>query len=123
MDDIRLESYSYELNGKTYILRCNFNVLADIVAEFGGVPDLFDGSKGLFYYKSFLAAMLNDYADSQGWPERFTGRKLGRILDFKTISKDDVQHVINLVICSIYKKKEDSDAVGSETESAAESKN
>lgn len=109
MEDIRLESVPYELNGKTYRLCCNFNVLADIVAEFGGLPDLFDGSKGLLYYKSFLAAMLNDYADSQGWPERYTGKEIGRILDFRTLKTEDVQNVINLVIKSIYRKKESSE--------------
>lgn len=121
MEDIRLESFPYELNGKIYQLRCNFNVLADIIAEFRGLPDLFDGSKGFLYYKSFLAAMLNDYADTQGWPERFTSRELGRILDFRKLKREDIQHVINLVINSVYVKKDVSEVPDEPAE--AESKN
>ena len=79
MSDLRLEEIPFEFNGKTYQLRCNMNVLAD-------VQDVYDGAigKALAADKptrsvlEFLAAMLNDYAEEQGWPERYTSRDVGR---------------------------------------------
>lgn len=79
MSDIRLEEVPFELDGKTYMLRCNMNVLADVQEAYDG-----DFSKALSEKSTlkstltFLAAMLNDYADEMGWSERFTARQLGR---------------------------------------------
>ena len=109
MNDIRLETMPYEFNGKTYQLCCNYNVLADLTEEFGGLPNLFDTKKVLKYYPAFIAAMMNDYADSMEWPERFTTREIGRTLDFKNLPRDEIQKVVNLVINSLYEKKEDSE--------------
>lgn len=79
MSDLRLREQTLELKGKQYKLRCNFNVLADVTEEYGGeLPDPFDQATQLKVCRSFLAAMLNDYADEQGWPERWTPKKLGR---------------------------------------------
>lgn len=81
MADIRLRSVPFELEGKTYQLRCNFNVLADVTAEYGGeLPDPLDPAVRLTVCRSFLAAMLNDYADEMGWPERYEPKALGRML-------------------------------------------
>lgn len=82
MSDIRLLEIPFELEDKTYQLRCNFNVLADVTEEYGGeLPDPFDKATQLRVCLSFLAAMVNDYADEQGWPERYTPKELGRTLD------------------------------------------
>ena len=81
MNDIRLQTEPLELGGKTYLLRCNFNVLADVQEAFGG-----DFLAAMDYKQSFravteiTAAMANDYADEMGWPERFTARQMGRLL-------------------------------------------
>ena len=91
--DLRLESMPFVFEGRTYQLRCNMNVLADVQEMNGGVisPDL-DGKRGQKSALQFLAAMMNDYADEQGWfdpdPETgaavlskpFTPRALGRVL-------------------------------------------
>lgn len=106
MGDIRLKTVPYELDGKTYQLCCNFNVLADIQEEFGGIPNIFDARKTLTYYAAFLAAMLNDYADSQGWAERFTRRSIGRKIDLAHTATEEIQNVIQLVVDALYTKTE-----------------
>lgn len=81
MSDVRLKSVPFELEGKTYQLRCNFNVLADVTEEHGGeLPDPFDKATQLAVCRSFLAAMVNDYADEMGWTERYSPKALGRMM-------------------------------------------
>lgn len=77
--DIRLKTIPFEFEGKTYNLSCNMNVLADVQEAFGGDLDAALQTKSSVRSAlEFLAAMLNDSADSNGWPERFTARQLGR---------------------------------------------
>lgn len=79
MSDIRLEEMPFELDGKTYKLRCNMNVLADVQEAFDGdFTEALSEKNTLKSTLIFLAAMLNDYADDMGWEERFTARQLGR---------------------------------------------
>ena len=79
--DIRLQQEPLEINGKTYMLRCNMNVLADVQEAFDGdFRDALEAKHSFRGVLEFLAAMLNDYADEQGWPERFTARAVGRLL-------------------------------------------
>lgn len=81
MSDIRLQREPLELNGKTYLLRCNFNVLADVQEAFGGdFLAAMDDKQSFRAVTEFTAAMANDYADEMGWPERFTARQIGRLL-------------------------------------------
>jgi hypothetical protein len=97
--DIRLEQMPFEVDGKTYQLRCNMNVLADVQELHDG--DFVASLKGGSTMKSaleFLAAMLNDYADEQGWEERYTARKLGR--KFK-LADLPIDKIMSLVIRSI----------------------
>lgn len=84
MSDIRLQSELLELGGKTYLLRCNFNVLADVQEAFGGdFLAAMDDKNNFRAVTEFAAAMCNDYADEMGWPERFTARQMGRLLPMK----------------------------------------
>ena len=81
MRDIRLEELPFDFQGKTYLLRCNMNVLADVQEAYGGtIAAALEGGSPTRSVLTFLAAMLNDYADEKGWPERFTARELGRQL-------------------------------------------
>lgn len=99
MSDIRLEEVTFELDGKTYKLRCNMNVLADVQEYFDG-----DFGKALTEKNTlksslvFLAAMLNDYADDMGWEERFTPKQLGR--KYKRFDLP-VEKIMGVVIRSI----------------------
>lgn len=95
--DLRLEELPFEYDGRRYLLRCNMNVLADVqIAYDGNLTPALNTRGTLRSVLEFLAAMMNDYADEQGWfdpgttaegypcaPElakRFTARSLGRKL-------------------------------------------
>ena len=79
MSDIRLEEVPFEFNGKTYKLRCNMNVLADVQEAYDGDFSAALSEKNtLKSSMTFLAAMLNDYADEMGWDEHFTAKQIGR---------------------------------------------
>ena len=78
MEDIRLPTAELELDGKIYKLRCNNNVLADVQQAFGSMREALATGHSLWTAQHFLAAMLNDCADENGWSERFTPRDVGR---------------------------------------------
>lgn len=81
MNDVRLKTAEYEFQGKKYTLRCNMNVLADVQEAFGGnMQEALSEKSSLRACLTFLASMLNDYADEMGLEERFTSRQVGRIL-------------------------------------------
>lgn len=90
MNDIRLKTVDYELDGENYQLTCNMNVLADVQEAYNGnLVQALNTSGGLRGTLEFLAAMLTDAADTQGvedsdgCPLRFTARELGRKLTLK----------------------------------------
>lgn len=79
--DIRLKTTDFEWEGKTYRICCNMNVLADVQEAFDGDLDAAVSQRSsLRGVLTFLAAMLNDAADTNGEPERFTAREIGRKL-------------------------------------------
>lgn len=93
--DIRLLTLPFELDGKTYKLRCNMNVLADVQEAYGGdLTAALDDKGTLHSVMTFLAAMLNDYADEMGWPERWTVRELGRRVSLKQIPSSEVMRLV-----------------------------
>lgn len=100
--DIRLEEIPFELNGKTYRLRCNFNVLADIINDFGKMPDL----NNMTIFPRILAPMINDYADEMGWEERYTGKEIGRLLPTSMFvtkeGQERIVKIVQLVLHSVY---------------------
>lgn len=109
MKDIRLKELPFELEGKTYMLRCNMNVLADVQEAYEG--NIGDALGGRGTYKSllhFLAAMLNDYADDMGWDERWTAKQLGRRFALYELPKDEIMEIITSSI--IPDTKEDNTA-------------
>lgn len=77
--DIRMKKTPFAFKEKTYSLCCNMNVLADVQEAFdGNLGQALSGKNTVRSVLEFLAAMLNDAADSEGQPERFTARQLGR---------------------------------------------
>lgn len=95
MTDIRLEEIPFELDGKTFRLRCNMNVLADVQEVFGGqISGALSGESPTRSVLEFLAAMLNDYADEMGWPERFTARQLGRRFPLYALRQVDIMGLV-----------------------------
>ena len=95
MRDIRLEEIPFDFDGKTFLLRCNMNVLADVQDAFGGnIGSALAGGNLFRSVLEFLAAMLNDYADEKGWPERYTARKLGRKLSQSTLPASEIMGLV-----------------------------
>lgn len=85
--DIRQKTLPFVFEGRTYKLRCNMNVLADVQEASGGkISTSLSGRAGLKSSLMYLAAMMTDYADEQNWtdddglPLTFTWRGLGRVL-------------------------------------------
>lgn len=92
---IRLEEMPFELDGKTYKLRCNMNILADAQEFFDGDFSAAIGTRNTFKSVTvFLAAMLNDYAEEMGWEERFTPRQLGRRLQKNQVPADKIMKLV-----------------------------
>ena len=80
--DMRLKTAKYTVSGKEYELCCNMNVLADVQETVDGdMLKLFNSGTTYKTVLVFGAAMLNEYADAQGWPERFTAKSLGRQIE------------------------------------------
>lgn len=95
MSDIRLEEIPFEIDGKTYLLRCNMNVLADVQEVFGGrIIGALKTEKTTRSVLEFLAAMLNDYADEQGWSERWTAKTVGRKLRFSQVPIAEIMGLV-----------------------------
>ena len=87
---IRLEEKPFELEGKTYVLRCNMAVL-------DALQDAHEGDFGKLFELpvrqcavEVLTAMLNDYAEEQGWPERWTENVVRRKVNMAMIQEADV---------------------------------
>ena len=106
MEDIRLKELPFDINGNTYMLRCNLNVLADLQEEFGGIPNILDEEKSMRNISAYIAAMANDYADEMGWPERYTARQIGRVLPAKP-DMELMQDLIKIVINALYLKPDE----------------
>ena len=105
--DIRIKTVPFEFQGKTYTICCNMNVLADVQEAFDGDLDrALQRGSSVRSVLEFLAAMLNDSADSNGWPERFTARQLGRMLPAG--KKELFAMVMDLVASSCSSPEEDS---------------
>ena len=104
--DIRLESLPFDIGGKTYQLRCNMNVLADVQELYGGdFVAALDEKATMKSALTFLAAMLNDYADEKGWEERYTAKSLGRMFKLNDLP---VNEIMTLVVKSITPETDDS---------------
>lgn len=81
MADIRLKTAKYTIAGCEYTLTCNMNVLADVQEAHGGdLISALDKTRAIKTALEFGAAMCNECADVNGWPERFTAKSLGRVL-------------------------------------------
>lgn len=99
---LKLEQIPYEFEGKTYMLRCNMAVLEDIQEAHGGdLGEALNSEKAINSAVEFLTAMLNDYADEMGWPERYTIKQVKRKLSFAEISYGLTSQIMGMVIRSM----------------------
>lgn len=107
---LQLKTVPFEFDGKVFQLCCNMNVLATMQEQHGGnFLSALNSEASLSCVTSFLTAMLNDYADSQGWPERYTTSEVGRALDPSAIAMTERNKmVLGLVFSAIVPAVEDS---------------
>ena len=107
MGDVRQKTAEYEYAGRIYNLTCNMNVLADVQEEYDG--DLMRALLSVTSLKStlrFLAAMLNDAAETQdlrgedGKLLRVSARELGRKLTM-TQTTDAAQLITKLIMAAM----------------------
>ena len=79
---VKLQTALYRFDGRTFKLRCNMNVLAEVQEAYGGnLEAALQPDSSLQSATVFFAAMLNDYADEQNWPVRYNAKTVGRMLD------------------------------------------
>ena len=99
---LRLEELPFEFEGKTYMLRCNMAVLEEIQDAHGGnLSEALDPERAIRSATEFLTAMLNDYADEQGWPERYTRKQVARKLSFGELANGLTAQIMGMVIRSM----------------------
>lgn len=104
--DIRLKTQPFNFDGKTFQLCCNMNVLADVQSVYeGNIRIALESPDKVRSLLEFLTAMLNDYADSQNWEERYTSRQVGRLLKPSQLNMVS-ETVMGLVVDSL---KDESD--------------
>ena len=53
-----------------------------------------EGDSALKSVTVFLAAMLNDYADEQGWAERWTPRSVGRKFGISGVPTNEIMQLV-----------------------------
>ena len=90
MTSIRLETRQLELAGKVYELRCNMAVLDALQEAHGGNFGEIMDTDTIKIVPEILAAMLNDYAEDQGWPTDWTARKVSKLVSFAALQELDV---------------------------------
>lgn len=128
--DIRLQELPFDLDGLHFRLKCNMNVLADVQEAYGGDMGPALSTRGTLRSSlEFLAAMLNDYADEQGWlapgvtsdgavsppllARRYTARALGRRLRREQVPMTEI---FRLVTAALTPEKAEEDAAEPEDE-------
>lgn len=100
---LQLKTVPFEFDGKVFQLCCNMNVLAAVQERHGGnFLSALNSDASLSCVTEFLTAMLNDYADSQGWLDRYTQSQVGRMLDPSPLAMTERNKmVLGLVYSSI----------------------
>ena len=113
MEDIRLKTAAWRYADREFVLRCNMNVLADIQSIYGDLGSAFEGGM-MRSVLDFLAAMMNDYAESQNWQIRYTGRQLGHELDWAEFQ--EIQAVVMDLVTAAISTGEEPEADAEEAE-------
>lgn len=99
--DLRQKTLPFTFEGRSYRLKCNMNVLADVQEASGGkISASLSGKAGLKNCLMYLAAMMTDYADEQGWtdadgmPLVFSWRALGRVLRPENVPQAEILSLV-----------------------------
>ena len=86
---LRLEEKRLEVEGKTYVLRCNMAVLDALETAYGSFEAVMDlpMTEGL---PALLAAMLNDYAEDMGWEQSWNAKKIKKRFPYSGLLDLDI---------------------------------
>ena len=97
MSRLKMEEVPFEMNGKTYILRCNMAVLDALEASYGSFQAVMDlpVREG---QAAILAAMLNDYAEDMGWDQTWTARKIKKIFPYAGLLELDIMGLFSRAV-------------------------
>lgn len=104
---IKLEEKSIELNGKTYVLHVNMSVLERIQEEVGGDLQELIKSTPTDAMAVTMAAMLNDWAEDQGWDEVWTVKKVKKTFTTGMLNMLDVAGMFFRAMIPTDQKTED----------------
>ena len=110
--DMRLKTVPFNFDGKVFLLCCNMNVLAEVQEIYdGAISKALSGKGTLRAVNAFLTAMLNDYADSQGWIERYDVKTVGRMLDTSPAAMTERNSIVMGLVSAAFasSKTEDED--------------
>lgn len=86
---LRIEERRLEVEGRTYVLRCNMAVLDALEATYGD----FQAVMALPIREAtaaILAAMLNDCAEDRDWPTDWTARKVKKAFPYAALLELDI---------------------------------
>ena len=98
----------FSFEGRDYTLRCNVCVYEVVSDQCGGdLMTLYDAKKPFEGVLTWLAAMLNDYAEDQDWPDfvPYTAKQLSK--KFSPRDRGFLEDVMNLVTKSLTGKNLD----------------
>ena len=109
---IRLEEKTMNIGGKTYVLHVNMSVLDRI-------QEASDGDFNELMKKSMnnasviiMAAMLNDFAEDQGWEEEWTERKVKKYFSLAMLRDMDVTGMFFRSITPVEAQKQEPENSG-----------
>lgn len=111
--DIRNLTKLKTIDGVTYSLTVNYNVIADMQAELGDLRELLKPSNYLKVAAVALAAMLNEAAYQMKRPERFDSRSVAKyfppITDMAAATAEAVE-IVTFVLDAMIDPDEAGDA-------------
>lgn len=90
MTSIRLEKKRLEFDGRVWEICCNMAVLDALQTAHGGSFSALAEMDPIKSVTEVLAAMLNDYAEDQGWEIRYTPRKIAKMVPLGAMKDLDI---------------------------------
>ena len=94
---LRLEEKRLEVEGKTYVLRCNMAVLDAVETAYGTFQAVMElpVREG---QAAILAAMLNDYAEDMGWEQSWTAKKIKKRFPYSGLLELDIMGLFSRAV-------------------------
>ena len=94
---LRLEEKRIDVDGKTYVLRCNMAVLDAVETAYGTFQAVMElpVREG---QAAILAAMLNDYAEDMGWEQDWTAKKVKKRFPYAALLDLDIMGLFSRAV-------------------------